>query len=81
MPHSGYDAVLFAALAIVLACVLQGKFFSLWIFVAGETTATGRCLQARHLLGIAAPEAGCSTQLHDGCSMIVLKPLLLAAPL
>ena len=36
VPHSGYDAVLFAAVAIVLACVLQGKFFSLWIFVAGE---------------------------------------------
>jgi hypothetical protein len=33
---SGYDAVLFAGLAILLACLFNGKFSSLWVLITGE---------------------------------------------
>lgn len=36
VPDSGYDAVLFAGVAVLAACCLQGKFSALWILLAGE---------------------------------------------
>ena len=36
MPDKGYDAILFAGVALVAACVLQGKFSALWLLLAGD---------------------------------------------
>lgn len=35
VPDKGYDAVLFGAMAVVLAVLLQGKYSALWTLVAG----------------------------------------------
>lgn len=35
VPHTGYDAVLFAGIAIVAACILRGKFSALYVLLAG----------------------------------------------
>ena len=39
VPDKGYDAVLFGAMAVVVAVVLQGKFSALWTLVAGLSVA------------------------------------------
>lgn len=36
VPDSGYDAVVFAGVAVLAACCLQGKFSALWILLAGS---------------------------------------------
>jgi hypothetical protein len=36
VPNSSYDVVLFGGLAVVLACLLQGKLNTLMVLVAGE---------------------------------------------
>jgi hypothetical protein len=36
IPESGEDAVLFASLALVLACLLSGRLSALWVFIAGN---------------------------------------------
>jgi hypothetical protein len=35
VPHSSYDVVLFGGLAVVLACMLQGRLSSLLVLLAG----------------------------------------------
>eukprot|EP00884_Botryococcus_braunii_P001577 jgi/Botrbrau1/1141/Bobra.0162s0032.1 len=35
VPHTGYDALLFAGIAIIAACVLRGKFSALYVLLAG----------------------------------------------
>ena len=39
VPDSGYDGVLFAGVALLAACCLQGKFSALWILLAGRLEA------------------------------------------
>ena len=36
VPGSGYDAILFAAIAVVFACLLQGQFSALYVLIAGR---------------------------------------------
>ena len=36
VPGKGYDAILFAGIALVAGCILQGKFSALWVLIAGE---------------------------------------------
>ncbi|KAK9788845.1 hypothetical protein WJX73_003600 [Symbiochloris irregularis] len=40
VPNSGYDAILFAGVALLAACLLQGKFSALWIMAAGAVCQT-----------------------------------------
>ena len=35
VPGSGQDALLFGAVALLIACVLQGKLSALWVLIAG----------------------------------------------
>ena len=44
VPDKGYDAVLFGAMAVVVAVVLQGKFSALWTLVAGLSLANIRMI-------------------------------------
>jgi len=37
VPDKGYDAVLFGAMAVVVAVLLQGKYSALWTLVAGAS--------------------------------------------
>jgi hypothetical protein len=37
VPDKGYDAVLFGAMAVVVAVLLQGKYSALWTLVAGTS--------------------------------------------
>ena len=37
IPESGEDAVLFASLALVVACLLSGRLSALWVFIAGDS--------------------------------------------
>jgi len=37
VPDKGYDAVLFGAMAVVVAVLLQGKYSALWTLVAGKS--------------------------------------------
>lgn len=39
VPNSGYDSILFAGVALVAACLLQGKFASLYVMAAGRIPA------------------------------------------
>jgi hypothetical protein len=38
VPNSSYDVVLFGGLAVVLACLLQGKLNTLMVLVAGAAS-------------------------------------------
>jgi hypothetical protein len=42
VPHTGYDALLFAGIAIIATCVLQGKFSALYVLLAGKRILPGR---------------------------------------
>ena len=42
VPDKGYDAILFGAMAVVLAVVLQGKYSALWTLIAGVSFDTAR---------------------------------------
>ncbi len=37
LAESGEDAVLFASVALLAACVLSGRLSALWVFIAGES--------------------------------------------
>lgn len=39
VPNSGQDAILYAALALVAACLLQGRLSALWVFIAGALSS------------------------------------------
>jgi hypothetical protein len=39
VPNSSYDVVLFGGLAVVLACLLQGKLNTLMVLVAGAAAS------------------------------------------
>lgn len=51
VPDKGYDAVLFGAMAVVVAVLLQGKYSALWTLVAGTSFSSSlTCsLQAHHV--------------------------------
>lgn len=42
VPDKGYDAILFGAMAVVVAVVLQGKYSALWTLIAGVSFDTAR---------------------------------------
>lgn len=35
VPNAGQDAILYASLALVATCLLQGRLSALWVFIAG----------------------------------------------
>ena len=39
VPESAYDAVLFAAVALITACVVSGRLSAVWTLVAGGLVA------------------------------------------
>ena len=39
VPDKGYDAILFAGVALIAGCILQGKYSALWVLIAGEQLA------------------------------------------
>lgn len=44
VPDKSYDAVLFGAMAVVVAVVLQGKYSALWTLIAGMALSSCPCL-------------------------------------
>jgi hypothetical protein len=44
VPNSSYDVVLFGGLAVVLACLLQGKLNTLMVLVAGAAVGLNESL-------------------------------------
>lgn len=40
VPDSGQDAVLFAAVAVLVTCAMSAKLNAIWVLIAGETPCT-----------------------------------------
>lgn len=57
VPKSGSDAILYAAVAILVGCLVQGKLSSVWILVAGALLCRAvadnalQCLLGMHEAG------------------------------
>ena len=53
VPHRPWDTLLFAGIAVVVACLSQGPYSSLIVLIAGESL-----LQSHFLLHLIVPVAG-----------------------
>lgn len=79
VPDSGQDAVLYAGVALLAACLLQGRLSALWVFICGALWAGGslipivchlRLPAAEHHVPILRPTFGPTE--HDDCGNVLL---------
>ena len=64
VPDSGYDVIVFAGIAVIVACCFRGKFSNLMILVAGMSRGTLAGHSLPELQPAACLRRWCVTRFH-----------------